>query len=256
MATTPKRLFIPGKHDPSAHKLYSTDMQIIERFNPINRLIAGSGVTLSPSNGTGPEVTVSAPSSSGTSVGYLQVIAGPDDNLNPSLVFFMGSGNIFGQRFLADGQSSIPLFSNNSGSDKFVSWGSGWVANVPGAAGGGTGWSGSAICILPTFTAPTFTGPSIEISCAMGAADVNGSPGAWSQFRNMIDTSSTAFLSGASFQFPVTNFSSGFAIGADLIVVSASGNTGNGICNNGVPTLALWGGINVTVRIPTGVTFT
>lgn len=68
----PKRLFIPRKESDTAgdHKTdYSTDMRAIENFNPINQLVAGSGVTLSPTNGEGPQVTVSA--SGGTGSGCL-----------------------------------------------------------------------------------------------------------------------------------------------------------------------------------------
>ena len=68
----PKNLFVPRKNDKNAHPGYQQDMRDVEIWarQPIQQLIAGSGVTLSPTNGlatdakgNGPNaVTISASS--------------------------------------------------------------------------------------------------------------------------------------------------------------------------------------------------
>lgn len=75
-----KRLFIPNKTQPEVRQPeYGNDMRAIEIFNPINHLIAGSGVTLTPADGTGPEVEIAATGGGGgNGTGAWEFDAGPD----------------------------------------------------------------------------------------------------------------------------------------------------------------------------------
>jgi len=244
MGTMPpnhQKLIVTGKNKQASD--YGKDMREIEMWaneGIVRSLHAGSGITLNPTDGvdTGTGITINATGGGGgTSVGYLIMYAGPDDALIPNQVVWTGiGGNPEGSGI--DLQSFIPLFSNATGSDVLIAFGSGWLAKVA---------ASDSAALLPEFTAPTFTGGPIIISCEINAANA-----AFNQFA-MYQNGGISFTSGEDYQFLNTDFT-GISSGGDLTMTAGSGNSGNGLVSaaGGV----YWGGIAGYVTIPTGTTFT
>jgi len=238
-----QKLIVTGKNKKASD--YGTDMRTIEQWaneGIVRSLHAGSGITLSPSTGvdTGTGITITATGGGGgTSVGYWSMYAGPDENAIELHAFFMGMGNATSGTALGLLQSVIPVFSNATGSDVWVSFGAGWMTKAG---------VGESVNVLPEFTAPAFTGGPIDLGCEIAASNATFSNYA------IFASNPISYTSTEDYQLQTTDFTTQGHAGADLSFVNGSGQSGNGIISaaGGV----YWCGISGAFQIPTGTTFT
>jgi hypothetical protein len=174
----------------------------------------------------------------GTSVGYFSMYAGPDVNAIELHAFYMGMGGGQTSDALSELQSQIPVFSNATGSDVWVSFGAGWMTKAG---------VGESVNVLPEFTAPAFTGGPILVACEIAAGNA-------AMTNYAIFTAGVDFTSTEDYQFQTTDFSTEGHAGGDLSFVNGSGQSGIGIVSaaGGV----YWGGITGAFQIPDGTTFT
>lgn len=161
LLTAAKKLFVPGKNDPDAHKQYGKDMRVLEIFNPINKLVAGSGVTLTPADGTGPQVEIAASGGGGGAAAAMFYLgAGPDTSafpvpISPGMSTAAYPGTFF--------DNFWPLFTNNSGGVQQFPVGSTWMVIVAG---------GVSINTLPQIIIPPYTSVSnIQVNLTYYALD-------------------------------------------------------------------------------------
>lgn len=239
-----KRLFIPQKtsFDP---KSWLEGMRTLENFNPINKLVAGSGVTLNPADGSGPEVEISSSGGGGgSSVGMLLTDCGMEslgDNTDNNGGIFLGVG--FDQAF-PNTLTTYLISPNGTVGANQIKFGFAWAISNPG--------TGGAISLLPKFYAPDFTGATdINISAViLGAMSTdNTNQAKW------VAEGPFAIPSGGTYQTLNTDFTNEFINGTDTGALAAgSGDSGNGIVSNGA-NLTYLGSMYAIVDF-TGATFT
>lgn len=254
MATTKKRLFIPRKTAADAHNGYGTDMRAIENFNPINKLIAGSGVTLLPADGTGPEVEISASGGGGGTGkwGLFQFQAGMDQTINPSIA---GGGSIWMGEIdqpTAAPQDVVKLVppGNISSSSVFTfTFSMQWIV-FPIA--------GASMVILPGFEAPNYTFglTEIKVACVLNA---------WSFDSNQVmyavtGSSPTIVAPPSTFvQTHLADYTVDDTVGADLTFTDVGGGTGGQggfVTAGGGGALGYFGSTQFILAIPDDVVFT
>lgn len=239
-----RNLLIPGKSLPDAHDGYQKDAQTIEIWarQPIQQLIAGSNITLSPasglatdSKGNGPQpITISATGGGGGAGGaaFVDLSAGPDaslTNARPYVATPMSSGAYAGSFY----DSHWPVFSNSSGGTLRYGVGSTWTVDVG---------AGITINSFPTVTIPAFTGGPVEARFMFFAVSYD--------FVNQAGYGLVhSFASGGSYTF----------VAADLQAytgpVGDAAQTAAGIISTAgsIPYLC---GVNGYVSVPNGTTFT
>jgi hypothetical protein len=255
-----RNLFIPGKAKKPAnkaakpgpsvpHDTYQKDMQTLEMWarQPIQQLVAGSGITLTPSSGLasnttgGPNPITIAATGGGSSVnvGAGQLIAQPDDNEMSVSFFFPFTGDDFG----SEGQSYWYAFSNPT-TDRKLSISASWMIIVS---------SGDSVNIFPTLTLPTFTGGtgSLGFLFWFWAADATFSNYAVYTGSNV----ASGGTSGLTYQFQASDLTFQHAAGGDLTLVAGSGNTGVGLVSGGGG-ITYWAGVGGALNVPAGTTFT
>lgn len=242
---TAKKLFIPGKTAPPAHQGYKEDMQTLEIFNPINKLIAGSGVTLNPTDGTGPQVEISA-SGGGSTKGFavMEVDAGIDASLSAFNFIFplspTGQYNTCASQWtLLDSRSGIIEVN-----PKFP-YGNSWFANLDSQPN-------TSVNFLPNINFPPFGGGNpCTLDAYFWAASMD-----FTNYALYTINGYNIAPSGSptSFQFLSTDFTLVANAGADLILVAGSGASGTGIvsASGSIPYLAGFGG---SVTVPFSCTF-
>ena len=245
---TPKRLFVPRKTDPNAHQPgYGQDMRAIEAFNPINKLVAGSGVTLTPSNGEGPQVEIAASGGAGITSTLMSVNTGPDFADFPfNLLPFAGG---WWQSTLV---SWIQLFNtgvNVSANPNFYHQpcGLSWLTNLG---------AGQTVCAFPSFGGVQFTtlNPSVNaIDIAEGFMWASNA-----DFTSAIQCAFTVpfgtMTSGVGFQIDTTTCTVNYTQGADLSLVPGTSGSGDGIVTaGGGPYFA---GVSCYIGVPSQTTFT
>jgi len=239
MATTPpnqNKLIITGKGKQGT--ISGTDARIIEQWANAHHLIAGTNITIDNPDAVNPTINATG-GGGGTSVGYFDMLAGPDENGVELHLFFMGMGGGDSGDALGLLESLIPMFSNATGSDVWVSFGSGWMTKAG---------VGESVNVLPQFTAPAFTGGPIDIGVEIAAGNATFSNYA------IFAGNPVSYTTGETYQFQTTDFTVQGNAGADLSFVNGSGQSGNGIISaaGGV----YWAGITGAFQIPTGTTFT
>ncbi len=244
---TPKKLFIPGKTDTNAHQPgYGQDMRELEIFNPINKLIAGSGVTLNPTDGSGPQVEISASGGGGNNPSaFADLYAGPEFLNAIDANFWPMATQVIGPQFAGLGHTPIPCYNSPGGAfntgDNLPVFGAAWFTILA---------AGQSANIFPKFATPLFTG---------GTGDLQFNYYFWAvstDFTNgLMWTGSTYVPSFTAQQAVIGDLISNLvAFGTDLTLTAGSGNTGNGIVSGGAG-IPYFAGVNGTVNVPGGTVF-
>ena len=231
MAIAPKRLFIPNKATgKQGQPEYGTDMRAIENFNPINQIIPGTGITVSPTDGTGPSVTINSSGGGGTGIGFMTITMAPDINDTP---LFLGPSDPS-----SIGDTYVQLFSNSSGGLQFYTFASSWIV-APSA--------GDSIDLLPIFQAPIFTGGGIGLEWTLNAVG-------WDLANSgQVTSNLVTITSGATIQPPTSDYGSP-SLTSDLTFVNGTGNSGNGFVTAGGET-AYIASVSGRIDVQNGTTF-
>ncbi len=236
MATLPsnRSLIIPGKNALGSD--YLKDMQTLEIWGrqPIQQLIAGSGITLSPSSGLATDAKGRGPnpvtiSSSGGGGGvnpsaFADVYAGPEFLNAIDANFWPLSTQVIGPQFAGLGHTPVPCYNSPGGGfdtgDNFPVFGASWFTILS---------AGQSANIFPFLATPTFTG---------GAGDLIFNYYFWAvstDFTNGMMCSFTTFVPSFTSQQAVIGdlISTLVSFGTDLTLTAGSGNTGNGLVSGG-----------------------
>lgn len=227
-----KTLFIPGKNYSGAHDGYRKDMQELEIWarQPIQQLIAGSGITLNPasglatdSKGNGPNaITISASGGGGGSEpGFFGVQAYPDLGGGGGGLFYAplnGTNQTFGP---SGTETNFPIFPDNG---NYLNFG----INAFSIGYWTFTGAGIALMLLPKFDACNYTsagGHQIKVQYLIWASDISFSNyGIWTATTPNIP-------SFTSYQSVIADFSpvGGLPIGADLSLGASGGGGGDGL---------------------------
>lgn len=263
MATRPtnRSLLIPGKNYKAAHDGYRKDMQSLEIWarQPIQQLIAGSGITLSPASGLatdakgrGPNpITITATGGGGggnAPAAFADIMAGPE-SLNPALGnWWPFSTPMIGPQLNGPSQTPIPLFQHpgspsvETGSDS-PAFGNSWFTIVS---------AGQTVNFLPKLETPPFTGGTgfLMWQFYYWAVSTDFTNGA------MYTTKPANIPVGpfTSHQIAVADLVSVVTFGTDLTLTAGTGFTGNGLVSGG-SLKPYFAGVNGSVVIPPGTTF-
>lgn len=247
-----QKLIIPGKNSSGAHPGYATDARTIEQWaneGIVRKLIAGSGITLTPSSGvdagTGIEIAASG-GGGGGEPGIMSMFALPESSLigTPRLVYLGAdsTGNAGGTISL--GQSDIALWSNPP-IGALYTFGVSWFVSL---SYGGVGPAPS-VNILPEFIAPAFTGGPLSLTVNMGATNMANTQAFHAEGAFSLTT-------GQDYQTQTTDYSLTSNIGTHLSFVNGSGQNGNGIVLSTASAdqflCSIWG--DVTVPLTTTIT--
>jgi hypothetical protein len=229
-----QKLIIPGKNSTGAHPGYATDSRTIEQWaneGIVRKLIAGSGVTLSPSDGIdmGQGVEVSASGGGGTNMGILTLSGGYDG---------LDDGPIWG----------VSAPSPTSDADVFMFPDAPRMGGPTNYSNGGFGWfvfsnAGLSVNLLPEIFVPAFTGATgLGVLVEMWAWSIDGTNGA----HYYVNTGSPLdFASNTNYQLQPTDLVEDFNFGGDLTMTAGSGSSGNGLITaSGIPYIA---SVNLTV---------
>ncbi len=256
----PKNLLIPGKYGFTPDR-YKTDMQTLEMWarQPIQQLIAGSGITLSPANGlatdkngNGPNpITISASGGGGTApAAFADIFAGPE-GLTATNGQWWPFANVIGPQ-LNGFQQPIPLF-QSPGTGEFEtgasapSFGDSWFTILV---------AGQSANILPFCETPPFTGGTgiLYFQFYFWAVSVDFTNGAMYEALGPhgLGVEVPAFTSQQTTVADLTT--TVITFGADLTLTAGAGDFGNGLVSGGVGT-PYFAGVNGSVVIPAGTTF-
>ncbi len=261
---TNRTLLIPGKNATGAS--YKRDMQTLEAWarQPIQQLIAGSGITLSPSSGlatdskgNGPNPITISSSGGGSSLTYCVfelVTAGdptfwangfqlPTSPQDYSGLFFGGT----------NGTNTSQLFANSSGSSIFYTVGSSMVLKASGVN------LAQLLLNCPFYSIDqAITAGQINVNLFMGAIDLlsqgnaaTAQGGVWESLVYNYDNTNTP---SGPVQPPDTDFTIfGAQQGTELSMTSVGGTPGIYLTGGGKSNWigACWAVIEVT----TGTTF-
>jgi hypothetical protein len=237
----PKKLFIPRKNTkPKDKDLNQNDADInwraIENWandlNPILQLIAGSGITLNPTDGLGPTVTISSTGGGGTP-SSVTLQASCDSNDIPATMLPLGPSD-----FTNPGNSYWPIWTNTSGGTAHFSIGAGWMTDVN---------AGDSVNIFPYVAIPPFTGGPIGVQIIFWAAAFD--------LSNYINYSGFhSFVAPTTYQFVAGDFVFQAGGGADLSLVAGAGTSGVGLVS-AAGSIVYWAGVGGVVSVPTGTTF-
>jgi hypothetical protein len=254
-----RNLFIPGKAKKPAnkaakpgpsvpHETYQKDMQTLETWakQPIQQLIAGSGITLTPSSGLasnttgGPNPITIAATGGGSSVnvGAGSLIAQPDDNEMSISFFFPFTSNDHD----VEGVSYWYAFSNPSAIRK-LNIESSWMIIVN---------SGDSVNIFPTITVPAFTGGTgfVSFQFWFWAADAT-----FANYAVYAGGGAHALASGVTYQYTAGDMTLQHTSSTDISLVAGSGNTGVGLVS-AAGGITYWAGVVGALAVPAGTTFT
>lgn len=250
----PTNLILPGKN--ALGSTYLRDTQTLEQWarQPIQQLIAGSGVTLSPSNGlathsdgTGPHpITISASGGGGGPTSTLMnIFTGPDQADFPyNLLPFSGGW------WQSNLQTFVELFNTGSNPDLGVTYG------VP----FGVSWltqlaANQTVVAFPRFSGATFTTLAITnyINITGGyfwASNADLS----SAMQCSFSVPSGTMVSGQPYQILITDVSINYTLGTDLSLVPGSTGFSDGLVSaaGGV----YFGGVSCFIQVPEETTFT
>ena len=249
MATQPtnKTLLIPNKNALSPAG-YLRDMQTLEMWarQPIQQLIAGSGITLSPTSGKGPgPITISSTGGGGgISFGYMQAFINSDPAVFSQIQGFGCDDASYSYWYLP---------SNPTGSDQRFSFGGMWeVQDID--PGGGP----ASCAIFPMFAVPTYTGGGVSIEyVVMGVFDINGNTPppattAGAAYGGASQGLPFSLPSGTTVQMADTDFNVLEAAG--FTFTAGSGFSGNGWIGTGTQDTIL-ASISGAITIAAGTTF-
>lgn len=246
MAVAPnhKKLIVPKKQMPKAHAGYSDDMRTIEQWandqvNGVSQLIAGTNITLDPTNGEG-VVTINSTGGGGGGLtwGRAQLVSGPDS------AALEGAGDVI---FLGPTAFSLILGSiwavqsNPTGVGQQWTWASSWIIFPA---------PGQSVCVLPEIITPTFTG---SFPC-LGECQI----AAWANDDSTVNLYQGSFpnlTSGSSIQIAASAFTPVTVLGSDLTLTAGTGTTGNGLVSAGA-TAHYYASCVVQFSVPGGTTFT
>lgn len=247
MTLPPKRLFIPNKNAPDAHHQYGQDMRAIEIFNPINKLVAGSGITLTPADGSGPQVEIaSSGGGGGTSPGIGFLGAGSDTNDYPFTTIHLGmndDNSAIGQQ-----GSEYCLFDNTTLSAQKYSFAKSWFTYVA---------PGDTVNFLPIVRAPNFTGSNLIITLVMSCQSIDATE---MDVENTFATSIT-LASGATTRPPAADYANVTSTGTDISFIQGTGtSSGSGQISTGGGSPGTLAGlylasVQLEIAVPAGNTF-
>lgn len=252
IAPNQKKLLIPRKgakvpNAPVSQSDHDANMRAIEIWanaqapGGVTQIIAGTNITLDPTDGLGAVTINSAGGGGGGGVGILELELLPDVTVVTPPMWLGGTGG--SSSGLPIGAVQIPLSSNSSGATQTYTFGLSWIAFV----------SGQSVAILPTWFAPTFTGSDLAIVFSMEALDYL----AFTNYAQANPSDAISIASGASGQAATTDFPGGLNVtaGTDLSFVNGTGGSGNGIVSGGAVFVYL-ASITGYVSVADGVTFT
>jgi hypothetical protein len=213
----PKKLQIPrknrkGKDDSLNQEDADVNWRAIEQWanglNPIFQLLAGTGITLTPSDGLGPTVEITSTGGSGAVLGHSTLNSGPDFfQINAQAVFLGPTDQIntyFSYLDLQDGGTS----------GSFNTTASSWIVAVIG---------GQSVCLYPAFIAPAYTGGGIQILFQIQTWAINETNVA------IYNAGPISVASGATYQSVFADFTLVHNAGGDISLVAGSGSTGVGL---------------------------
>lgn len=249
MAQAPnhKKLVVTNKSKapPKAAPVdYPTDMRTIEQWANslpvgVEQIIAGTDITISPTDGEGIVTINSTGGGGGSNAGLFELLLQPDSGVTTPTMWLSG------QVYQTVGETFVALQSNSTGSSQEYTFAGVWIAFVT---------SGQSAAILPEWTAPAFTGPDLVlIISGMEALDYL----TFTNYAQAAPSNGISIPSGGTGQFATTDFPGGLNVtaGTDLSFVNGTGNSGNGIVSAGTQPFYLVS-IAGSIVVSTGTTFT
>jgi hypothetical protein len=246
-------LLIPGKNTDRAHQGYTKDMQTVEIWSrqPIQQLVAGSGITLSPasglatdSKGNGPNpITITATGGGGG--GYAS-LTGPGQTVTPGDLTQAGGFTV-----------------NDTAGDGINFTSTGGAASLTSSSGNVTVGSGTGLSALQgsgTVTVENLgTSAALSAPAAGGMTMVGGSPGS-GEVQVTGAGGNQVVITGGSAGNEITLNSGGQMSlivpgGVALSLVGGSTHTGMLVGNSGAnPAISFYGHAIQTQQAGAGIT--
>ena len=253
IAPNQKKLLIPRKgskvpNAPVSQSDHDANMRAIEIWanaqapGGVTQLIAGTNITLDPTDGTG-IVTVNATGGGGGATpGYGYMVATMDLNDYP-FVMFVGPTNPGRLGVVQLGPLWGSFEASTPAAAEDYTFASSWFTDVN---------AGDSVNILPEFTMPPFTSPGavpIGADFLFQAWDLNPTFANYAQYRGTV-----SIASGATVQTTVGDLSAIEPASGDLTLVAGTGFSGNGLVSTS-GAIAYLASVTGRITVPTGTTF-
>jgi hypothetical protein len=249
IAPNQKKLIVPRKNAkiptaPVSQSDHDANMRAIETWanaqapGGVQQLIAGTNITLDPTDGTG-IVTINASGGGGGSAGiYGSVACGMDSELYP-FAQWLGPTNPSLESVM-----QIGPINNTDPNIVQYTWGTSWVTGTNG---------GQSMLFLPIFGLPAFSNAGsdpCEFEFYIQVWDFSQTYTNYCQYTGVVNIPTT----GGNVQCTTGDLTTESPAGGDLSLVSGTGTSGNGIVSAGGVTAYLCS-ISGILAVPASTTF-
>ena len=259
IAPNQKKLLIPRKGSkvpsaPVSQSDHDANMRAIEIWanaqapGGVTQLIAGTNITLDPSDGLGAVTINASGGGGGGGEGIIVLQAGSDSAAYSYTTVHLGPNDDYNS---GEGEQSaeFSLFDNSSVGAQHYSFAKSWFTYVNG---------GESVNFLPLVETPAFTGAAtLPIALVMSAQSLDAT--------NMdIESTVAALLDQApstSIRYPASDYSNEYSSGGDISFIQGTGtDSGSGQISTGGGAPGSESGlylcsVQLNVTVPAGTTF-